>query len=228
MYRYAVYYVPAAEHPLWEAGCAWLRCDPERPDAALRPVSHPVPVGEPARYGFHATLKAPLRLSSIDAESAWLEAVARLASDVQAFEMPRLQVAMLGDFLALQPVEPLQAQHPLRRLADACVTDLDRFRAPPDPRERARRNIAALDARQRELLERYGYPYVLDRWRFHMTLSDGLGRDGDARHASFAAAAREHFAAALSVPLRCDQIAVFAEPEPGAPFRVVQRFALAP
>lgn len=215
MTRYAVYFVPEDDHPLGQAGASWLE--------GGRPWTE-----APRRYGFHATLKAPMALAEGVDEAGLCERLAQLAAGHRAFAMPALQVAWLGAFLALRPVEPLAPGHPLQQLADACVTGLDGLRAPLSRDDLARRRPEALGPRQRELLAAYGYPHVLEAWRFHMTLSDSLAGADNARAQAVAGAAREHFAAALRQPLPCRQVALSIEPEPGAPFRLHRRFALKP
>jgi hypothetical protein len=149
-----------------------------------------------------------------------------LAQRTPRFAMPVLSVQWLAEFIALRPVPLLLPTHPLRRLADACVTELDAWRAPPSPEELQRRLAAPLAASQRELVQRYGYPHVLAHWRFHMTLSDVLPPDAPLRGALHSAAT-QHFAAALGQPLTCDALSLFAEPVPGQPFRLLQRYPLA-
>lgn len=215
--RHALYYAPPAAHPLWRAGCAWLGRDPADPDDLRAP---PPERGAPWRYGFHATLKPPMRLLD-HGEAALLAAIEALATATPAFAMPALEVAPLSDFLALRPRAALAREHPLWRLADACVRELDAWRAPPDAAETARRRAPDSDAEQLTLLARWGYPHVLQRWRFHLTLSD---REPSA---ALADAARQHFAAALAVPLHCEELCLFVEPAPGAPFQLRRRFRLA-
>lgn len=226
VHRYAIYFAPAAGHPLWDAGCRWLQRDPSSPDTGWAEPVRPH-IGEPRRYGFHATLKPPFRLREPWSETALLGAVARLASRTPAFEMPALKVAMLGRFLALRPVAEVPGEHPLRRLADACVTELDTFRAPPTEEERVRRSALALTPPQQALLERHGYPYVLEEWRFHMTLTHSLDALPQAEREEIAQHARRHFEGALAVPLRCDSLCLFVEPAPGRPFVLATRFELA-
>lgn len=225
--RYAVYYAPPAAHPLWRLGSAWLGRDAR----AGQPAGRPPPLREqPWRYGFHATLKAPLRLRDGCDERGFIDAVAALAAAQAPFEMPPLQVAPLADFVALRPLAEPAAQAPLRALADACVRTLDAFRAPPDAAERLRRIAApgadalpaAESAAQRAAVEHWGYPHVFERWRLHFTLSDALPA---APRERLLRQAQAHFAAALAEPLACDALCVFVEPAPGAPFVLGWRFA---
>ena len=152
-------------------------------DPAADEARHPTRahVSEPWRYGFHATLKAPLRLAPGCSEAGLRDAVAQLAQRTARFVMPALSVQWLDNFLALQPQAPLAATHPLHRLADACVTELDAWRAEPSPDELQRRLATPLSAEQRALLQRHGYPHVLGHWRFHMTLSNSLPPDASVR-----------------------------------------------
>jgi hypothetical protein len=221
--RYAVYFAPSPSHALWHAGCDWLQRDPAADEARAPTRAH---VAEPWRYGFHATLKPPMRLAPGRDEAGLRQAIAGLAQRTPRFAMPALSVQWLSGFLALRPVPLLMPRHPLRRLADACVTELDAWRAAPSPEEMQRRREAALSDAQRELLQRYGYPHVLGQWRFHMTLSDTLPADSALREQLHQAAAR-HFAAALGQPLECDALSLFVEPAPGLPFRLLQRYPLA-
>ncbi len=218
--RHALYFAPAADHPLWAAGCDWLGRDPEVGAAgAERPHR-----GDPCRYGFHATLKPPFALRDGVDESALLSALAAWARKRDCFDMPALAVAELGDFVALRPMhgEATAPGRPLRRLADDCVRDFDAFRRPSTGAETAKRMAQRLDAPRRANVERWGYPHVFDQWRFHMTLSDatagGVGLLTDATR---------HFAAASSARLRCDGVALFVEDTPGADFRLAHRFEFA-
>ena len=223
--RYAVYWVPAREHPLWAAGCAWLGRDAE--DGGRSFDMRPSTV-EPRRYGFHATLKAPMRLGPTLDESHVVEALRSIATTTPRFAMPALQVGTLATFVALRPVADPGAEHPLRVFADRCVVELDPLRAAWTDDEWTAR-ASGLDADQRAMTRRYGYPHVLERWRFHMTLSDAFATDarGLDRRRHFMAGALDHFAEALTCPLVATEVAIFVEAEPGAPFRLAHRLALA-
>lgn len=220
--RYAIYWAPEHGHALWRAGCEWLGRDPEDARCVHEARGH---TAEPRRYGFHATLKAPLRLRESVSPDQLEGALAALAAGMPRFPMPPLEVTTLSGFVTLRPTFVVDAHHPLRRLADACVRELDAFRAPMDDAELARRSAGLADT-QRELLARWGYPQVFDHWRFHMTLSDSLPADAQAERDAIVEDARRHFLAALSLPLACESVSLFVEPAPGEPFVLARRFPL--
>jgi uncharacterized protein DUF1045 len=216
--RYAVYWAPPPEHPLWQAGCTWLGRDP-RGAADGRPRHG---ARAPWRYGFHATLKAPMRLRQGACADDFVAAVARLAERWTDFEMPPLRVGWLDGFLALRPLVELGASHPLRRVADDCTAALDDWRRAPTPQETAARLAGLTDPVECALVERWGYPYVFERWRFHMTLSDR----GPADPEELQQRAEAHFARALAQPLCAHGIAVFVEAGPERPFKLAWRWPL--
>ena len=214
MYRYAVYFAPPADHPLSRFASGWLgRCPEGRPvDARPRIARFDAErleqiVAEPARYGFHGTLKPPFRLADGRCERELAERLTDIAAGLAGFLLPPLELRALGRFLALVP----QVASPtLAAVATACVTGLDAMRAPPTAAEVERRRRATLDPRQEQLLARWGYPYLLDRFGFHLTLTGPL-----------AEAERALVQAALA-PL----VAPFCRMPPGEPFRLARRFPL--
>ena len=221
--RYALYFAPAATHPLWAAGCRWLGRDPES-GATDGGGSHRA---DPRRYGFHATLKPPFALREGAGRSSLFAALSHFVDEHAPFAMPPLAVATLGDFIALRPVDrdAVAPKQPLRELADDCVRLFDEFRRPPSADETARRMAPGLDDQQRANVARWGYPHVFGHWRFHMTLTDGIA-DGRLRGELLADATR-HFDPALAEPLRCDGVALFVEDAPGADLRLLRRFDFA-
>jgi hypothetical protein len=80
-----------------------------------------------------------------------------------------------------------------------------------------------LTARQVDLLDRFGYPYVMEEFLFHMTLTDRLP---PTLQPDLLRAAQAWFADALRDPLVLDRIALFHEPAPGAPFARLADFTL--
>jgi len=220
--RVALYYAPAEDDPLWARAVAWLGRDP----ASGREVTQPDVAGlaeitgEAGSYGFHATLKPPLRLRpGVDWED-FLASVAALAASVPPFPLPPLEVRDLFGFLALTEAEPSPA---LQAFSDSCVAWVDAFREPPGEAELARRRRAGLAPAEDRNLVRWGYPYVFSTWFFHMTLTRRLSED---EHAVYRPAAEEWFAEALAQPRQVADIALFVQPSPGEPFDLVERVAL--
>lgn len=230
--RFAIYYAPPAGSPLAALGAAWLGYDADTGAAVdprdligeavlgSLPMSHEALV-RPARvYGFHATLKAPFRLGEgIDSET--LDgAVAALAARTPPVTAPRLRVKSDLGFVALQPDGKAAA---LDALAASCVTGLDLLRAPLTAAELAKRRRNGLDTVEDAHLRNWGYPYVLDRFRFHVTLTSQLARL-EARE--LAAVLDDLFSPALEQPFRVDELCLFGDPGEGRPFRLLKRYAL--
>ncbi|MCL4189510.1 MAG: DUF1045 domain-containing protein [Rhodobacteraceae bacterium] len=174
--RYAIYSAPPPG-PLAGFAAAWLGWDA----AAGRPAAHPDlpglprPLAEitaaPRRYGFHGTIKPPFRLAPSATAAALAAAVAKLCARLAPVRLPGLRLAPLEGFLALLPED---GQGPLGALAAAAVEGLDGFRAAADADETARRLAAGLTPAQAALLARWGYPHVMEEFRFHMTLTGPL------------------------------------------------------
>lgn len=170
--RFAIYYVPP-EGPLAEFGASWLGWDVVQGLEVAQPALpglHDITM-TPRKYGFHGTLKPPFRLKEGQTLAELTAATADLAGTLAPARCAGLRLAQLGRFLALAPEGPLEG---LERVAGACVRALDGFRAPAGPAELARRRAAGLSPRQEALLARWGYPYVLEEFRFHLTLSGAL------------------------------------------------------
>ncbi|HZP88272.1 MAG TPA: DUF1045 domain-containing protein, partial [Burkholderiales bacterium] len=214
MPRYAVYFAPTASSLLWQKGCRWLGRDPERDLLLEQPVIDGLSArieqitASPRGYGLHATLKAPFALASGYKEDDLHEAFVAFAAARRALTLPKLQVSVLDGFLALTPVAPSAE---LNELAAACVTQFDHFRRSADPAEIGRRLRTSLTANQREMLSRWGYPYVLNEYRFHMTLTDRLA---PADAAGISRWLSDYFGEALAEPLAVNDIALFVQPEP--------------
>ena len=207
--RFAIYYAPGRDSALWRRAEDWLA----QPD--LQPISTSA-----RRYGFHATIKAPMALAE-GTDRAGLEmALVDFARTHRPVLLSGLAVTPIEGFLALTTTPQPQE---LTDFAATVVTAFEPFRAPLDPAERARRLTAKLTARQIELIDAYGYPYVLEAFQFHMTLTDRLEPEPQAAMQARAAA---WFADTLSAPIRLDRLALFHEAEPGAAFRRLDDYVL--
>lgn len=226
--RYAVYYAPPAGSALALFGAAWLGRDAETgaqcgPPAGLGLSADRLAAftAAPARYGFHGTLKPPFALACGTDRAGLESALAALAADrVPATAPAGLRLTEIGRFLALTPDPDDRA---IRPLAAVAVERLDRFRAPPSDAELARRRSVQLSAPQEALLRRWGYPYVMEEFRFHLTLTGPLEPTDRAAAAAALAPLVAPFAQA---PFRVDALCLFGDPGGGAPFRLLRRFPL--
>ncbi len=221
--RYAIYFSPAKHSPWWDFGAQWLGRDECDDKALAQPVLTQIGLtdlnsitAEPRRYGFHATLKAPFHLRDGFSVDDLAERVQALASRLRPVSLGPLQLVTLGDFVALTP---LTATEELATLAAACVVELDDLRAPLTAEELARRRIEQLSTREQELLRQYGYPYVLERFRLHFTLSGPVPR---ATALSVMQAVAQPVAGLNnSAPLLLDRLCLFVEAAPGEAFKRV-------
>jgi putative phosphonate metabolism protein len=226
--RYAIYYAAAAGNELDRFGAQWLGYDARSgkdlpfPDGAAQAAADWRDLTrDPRKYGFHATLKAPLALAPGKTEAELLAACEAFAREPRPIPVIRPVVDSISSFIAVMPAEPCAE---LERLAADCVREFDSFRAPLTPEDKARRNPSALTPRQCEHLDRWGYPYVMQDFRFHMTLT---GRLDAARRAPIVAMLRARFAALCLATLPIDQIAVFRQDDADSRFRILKQFALA-
>lgn len=225
--RYALYFMPPPDTPLGQFGARAIGYDAWSAQAVpLLPLPQydgpevAALTSEPARYGFHATLKAPFHLRE-GVQEAQLEALAQeFASRRRPVALGKLQVAALSQFLALTPEA---ASAPLNALAADCVQHFESVRAPLSDADRARRLRSPLSARQMRYLDTYGYPYVLEEFRFHMTLTGALP---DETRADLQAALQAAWQP-ISHPVVIEGLALAVQPSRDAQFRVLSYFAFA-
>jgi putative phosphonate metabolism protein len=175
---------------------------------------------DPRKYGFHATLKAPMALADGKSEAELLAACEAFARAPRPIPVIKPVVNEIGDFIA---VVPSQRSAELEQLAADAVSAFDGFRAPLTPADRARRRPEQLTPRQRDHLDRWGYPYVMEEFRFHMTLTGQLPAE---RREAVLAELRQRFAAIELATLAIDAIAVFRQQDAKSQFRIVQRYEL--
>ncbi|ABB40129.1 phosphonate metabolism protein [Oleidesulfovibrio alaskensis G20] len=176
--RYAIYYLPPRRSRLEALGTDWLGRTPDdphrkppRPPLGFSVPEHASLTGAPKKYGFHATLKAPFELAPEVTEKDLLRETATICREHSPFALSGLAVSYFGNFLALTPTAVSPALH---KLAADCVRRLDHLRAPLSRHDLERHMRKGLSGRQERLLRRFGYPFVLEEYRFHMTLTDAV------------------------------------------------------
>lgn len=222
MMRVAVYYTPQPDDPLFAEAATWLGRDPESDAPVPQPdITNIAEVtAEPRLYGFHATLKPPMRLKQGYQWFDVIGAATQVASRIAPFELPQLAVSDVHGFLALRETS---ACAPLQALADACVEHLDHLREPLTDDEIARRRRARLTSQQDAMLLRWGYPYVFETWFFHMTLTRRLNA---AEKEVFMPAAEAYFERAIVRPRQVSDICLFVQPAANEPFVIEERLLL--
>jgi putative phosphonate metabolism protein len=221
--RYAIYFVPAESSALYRFGAATLGYDcytggevASSPDVGMSAADWTELTREPRTYGFHATLKAPFRLRTDRREADLVADFRKFAAAAHPAPVITPSIEALEDFIA---IVPRQANSDLEAMAADCVRIFDHFRAPMTAEDRVRRLTLNLSPRQAANLDRWGYPYVLDDFRFHMTLT---GRIDPEHRSSILARLREQFFRECGDhPVAIDGIALLRQDQPRARFRVI-------
>jgi len=223
--RYGLYFAPSSESSLWKKGCAWLGRDAGTGQVLPQPTSENL-AGEniatataaPRRYGFHATLKPPFHLAKGRTAEDLQQAVEAFCRMRRPFETSPLAVQSLGNFVVLRPRVPSAA---VNKLAADCVRVFDHFRLLPKTGELQNRRNKGLSERQEALLNEWGYPYVMEEFRFHLTLTGSFPENV---RSIYQQTLQDIFAADCRMNMRVDGLTVFKQPEPDAPFLIDQRY----
>ncbi len=224
MKRYAVYYAPRPG-AFASRAAAWLGWDVAlgqpvaQPDLPGLPVPAAALTTDPRKYGFHGTIRAPFRPADGLTGADIAATVARLASTLPPCVCDGLHLEILHGFLALTPMGDETA---LLALGAGVVEGTNALRAPLTAAEITKRRPEKLNPRQRELLDRWGYPHVMEAFRFHLTLTSRLAAD----HADQAAKVlRDHFAPVLPQPFVIEDLCLFGEDAAGR-FHLLHRYPL--
>jgi putative phosphonate metabolism protein len=214
--RYGVYFTPRPG-AFAQAGASWLGWD----IAGGTPLPSPEPdlTARPRKYGFHAIMKPPFSLAKGATREALHDALAALCKVMPPVVLQRPEINRIGSFMAFTVRGDTDQ---LGALASRCVRELDDFRAPPSEDELERRRQARLTAEQEENLKRWGYPHVMDSFRFHMTLTGPVPRADLDRVLT---ALRRHFDATLAEPFVIDSLTLVGEAQDGF-FHEIERFPL--
>jgi len=171
--RVAVYFTPQSCPPLMQAASQWLETSGPKV-ADISAVEMESLLQAPNHYGFHATIKPPFRLKTGHTLNDVEKELAAFAKELLPFFLPPLEIARIDNFFCLRPVSDSEAVH---NLAAEVVQRFDHFRRPADDKELEHRRAAGLTKRQDHLLLIWGYPYVLDEFRFHLTLTGKIDND---------------------------------------------------
>lgn len=222
--RYAIYYT-APPGALADFGAAWLGWD----IATGLPIQHPIIQGlsediaalteTPRKYGFHGTIKPPFRLAEGTTPHELSRATERLCKHAAPVTLDGLELTQLGRFLALTPTGDAFA---LAQLAAQMVKELDHYRAAPTEAELTKRRQANLSDRQEANLTAWGYPYVMEEFKFHLTLTGKLNKS---RASTVFNALKPALVNTLPKPFRIEHLTLAGEGRDGR-FYQIQQFPL--
>ncbi len=219
--RYAIYYAPEPGGPLDTFGQTWF--DPKAAAKLLAGIGldaqRIAALSEGARrYGFHGTLKPPFQINPVTTQASLLDAARVFARSLSPIEIPPLELAIIGKFIALTPVTQSAA---LEKLAAACVRAFEAYREPLTDTQIENYKQNRLTVHQEQMLEHWGYPYVMEEFRFHMSVTD---RIDDASEREAVMTAMEKLAApVIGKPVVVRDLVVFAQPAVDQPMAPVER-----
>ncbi len=175
--RYSIYYVP--DGLLGKFGASWLGWDIQARKSVpfLQIQNTEIDLNQltekPRKYGFHGTLKAPFRLKSCKTEKELIADFEGFCRNQSSVSSDKLVLQVINDFLALAPGKQSKQ---INRLAQNCVTYFERYRAPLNKMELAKRRSKPLTIYQQEMLSKWGYPYVFKDFKFHLTLTGKISK----------------------------------------------------
>ncbi|MEM8773616.1 MAG: DUF1045 domain-containing protein [Pseudomonadota bacterium] len=215
--RYAIYFTPQTS-ALADFGAKWFGWDMAN-GIRLDPLATDEIIKTPQRYGFHATIKPPFRLAAGHSPQDLERALEQFCDRSFKVSLEGLKLAQLGSFIALVP---LGDSHDLNALAADTVEALDVFRAPITEAELVKRRSKGLSVIQDGLLMAWGYPYVMEEFRFHMTLT---GRLPKALRSEVIEALEEHLQQVPLRPFTIDALSLVGEDMQGF-FHLIHRYAL--
>ncbi|MGL5167081.1 MAG: DUF1045 domain-containing protein [Afipia sp.] len=225
--RYAIYFVPSADSALYRFGANLIGYDaysgqplPFADGIEAEVAGWKQLTADPRKYGFHATLKAPISLASGRTENELVAAMQEFARTPRAIPVIAPTVRSISSFIAVVPDRPCPE---LQQFAEDCVTAFDDFRAPLTAADRERRNVSALTDQQVMHLDRWGYPYVFEEFRFHMTLAGSLPAE---RRAAVKEILRKHFGALDMRSVFIDRLALFRQNDANSGFTIISNWPL--
>ncbi len=215
--RYAIYYSPDPGSPLAAFSQAWFGPDSKLKSPLTREYIDSITAGS-RRYGFHGTLKPPFELSPTLSLDGLMETARVFARIVAPVELPPLEVAVIGKFIALTPAYESAA---LEKLAAACVRAFEAFRVPMTPEQITQYKQNKLTVHQEQMLKHWGYPYVMEEFRFHMSVTDRIEADDERERVMTELA--KIAAPVLGKPMMVKAITVFRQIGSNEPMVPVER-----
>ena len=224
--RFAIYYMPSGSNPLSIFASSWFGWNPHQGRDVSYPVLKNLNVNiaelttKPGKYGLHGTLKPPFALAKHKNFEEFRVAVSKLSKSIYKFEIPSISLRVMNGFIAIVPT--IQNEY-MNCLAKKCVKELDDFREPESSMSVNKRRSVGLSERQEIHLRKWGYPYVLDDFNFHLTLTEQL--EPQLLENVFLVLASK-LKRVLLAPLLVDRIFLCGESVDNGRFKVIETFSL--
>ena len=175
--RYAIYYVPPQSAQFTQFAASWFGWDVYKSINVKYPVLSDLNydikeiTSTPSKYGLHATLKAPFFLVPDKTIDELRSSLSILSSSIKKFEISSICLKKIAGYIAIVPTSQNER---INYLAKKCLEDLDCFRKAEPLEIINKRRSVGLSERQEAHLLKWGYPYVLDNFDFHLTLTEQL------------------------------------------------------
>ena len=224
--RYAVYFSPPEESDLSKFASSWLGWDAQNAKKILHPIFKDLVsditelTKKQSCYGFHGTLKPPFSLVETKNESELKAAILELSQSIRKFEISAVSLQLLNGFAAIVATNE---NDEIKNLAKKCVQELDSFRQPESLEKFQKRRSTGLSQNEEFYLQRWGYPYVMGSFRFHMTLTRRLNPE-ESRNVMAVLTAELSKILSTTLPIR--DICLFGESHTSGNFQIIQRFPL--
>jgi putative phosphonate metabolism protein len=216
--RYAIYYIP--DLPLFQIGSDWLGWNSITGQETTLAADHRCITDRPRKYGFHATVKPPFSLASNSTQGDLQDAFQTFCASVSPATGSTLKISRLGRFLAM--TQDVQSNE-VTELAASTVSHFDKFRAPLSDQDIAKRRQRKLTPQQDALMLRWGYPYVMQEFKFHMTLTGPLAAN---EIDAIEQRANTRFQEFIGQPLSIASLALLGEDRDSGHFHVVDKLSL--
>jgi hypothetical protein len=219
--RYAIYYAPEPGSPLDAFGRSWFGHEGSGAARGIGKLTAEriATLSETSRrYGFHGTLKPPFSLNPAVSLDSLLSAARVFARTLSPVEIPPLELAIIGKFIALTPTIQSAA---LEKLAAACVRAFEAYRVPLTEDQEVSYKLNRLTVHQEQMLEHWGYPYVMEEFRFHISVTDRIENLVERKEVL---KALDIFATpVIGKPIMVRDIVVFGQASPDEPMAAIER-----
>ena len=180
--RYAIYYAPPKESSLEEFGRYWFGWDPLNAKLInnkqrinylnrfgiknLKNIDKNVLIAK--KYGFHGTLIPPFKLNKNYSTNKLFKKTDEIAKKFKKFKFYKFKLKKINNFYAF--VQNKKNSN-INKISNRLVKELFKFRSPLTKKEIDKRNPSKLSKLQLNILHKWGYPYLMSEFKFHMTIA---------------------------------------------------------